>query len=382
MTNGGVKGFCGETAGQGEVFDAIVNMLEECGAIAPYQPYNYETGDNRQFDHEILAVVLQELLLKRGVKLLLHTRFVDVIMQEGQIDAVLLRGQSGPEALRAKQFIDCTGEAELAFLGGGTTMKGRDSDGLQLPMSLNYFVREAAESDCRNQVPDALFEQIEKKEDLPMTSIWLNPPNSKEVKIKITGFDPTDTESLSQAEIRARHRMMQVLGFHQRVEKKNWLLSYASTIIGIREGRRIAGDYILSEEDIRSGMSFDDGVAVGTYYIDAHDPCTDKRVAQIQNFSERKVPPYHIPLRSLTARDFDNLWMAGRNLSADYFALGSARVATSSAMMGQAVGIAAAIAAKDNLNAHAVNAAQVKKIVIERKANLCLENRPTSLSKS
>ena len=68
MTNGGVKGFCGETAGQGEVFDTIISMLEGFGAIESYQPYNYETGDNRQFNHGLLSVVLQEILIRRGVK--------------------------------------------------------------------------------------------------------------------------------------------------------------------------------------------------------------------------------------------------------------------------------------------------------------------------
>jgi hypothetical protein len=380
MTNGGVKGFCGETAGQGEVFDTIISMLEGFDAIDSYQPYNYETGDNRQFNHGFLSVVLQEILLNRGVKLLLHTRFVDVIMADkGQIDTVVLRGQSGPEALRAKQFIDCTGEAEVAFLGGGKTMKGRLLDGLQLPMSLNYFVREVAEKDRGNEVPEGLFEKIKKSEDLPMTSIWPNDPIGKEIKIKIIGFDSTDTESLSQAEIMARQRMIQVLDYHQRIDKKNWLLDYVSPIIGIREGRRIVGDYILTEEDVRAGKVFEDGVAVGTYYIDAHDPTTDKRVAQIHDFNNRKVSPYQIPLRSLIARDFNNLWMAGRNFSADYFAMGSARVATSAAMMGQAAGIAAAIAALEDCHSRKVDSSKVQKVVLERKANLNLCNRPTSI---
>jgi hypothetical protein len=380
MTNGGVKGFCGETAGQGEVFDTIISMLEGFGAIESYQPYNYETGDNRQFKHGLLSVVLQEILLRRGVKLLLHTRFVDVIMADnGQISTVVLRGQSGPEALLAKQFIDCTGEAEVAFLGGGETMKGRSLDGLQLPMSLNYFVREVAAKDRNNEVPEGLFEKINKSEDLPMTSIWPNDPIGKEIKIKIIGFDSTDTESLSQAEIMARQRMMQVLDYHQRIDKKNWLLDYVSPIIGIREGRRIVGDYILTEDDVRTGKVFEDGIAVGTYYIDAHDPTTDKRVAQIHDFNKRKVSPYQIPLRSLIARDFNNLWMAGRNFSSDYFALGSARVATSAAMMGQAAGIAATIAATEDCHSREIDSSKVQKIVLERKANLDLCNRPTSI---
>ena len=135
-TTGGVAAFCGHTRGQGEVFDTIVNELEKYGAIAPYVP---DSNKARVFDHEILAVILQEILLERNVKVLLHTRFVDVIVEEGEIKACLICGKSGPEAIRAKQFIDCTGEGEVAYAGGFETMKGRAEDGLQLPMSLMMY---------------------------------------------------------------------------------------------------------------------------------------------------------------------------------------------------------------------------------------------------
>jgi len=95
--------------------------------------------------------------------------------------------------------------------------------------------------------------------------------------------------------------------------------------------------------------------------------------------SQRKVPPYHIPLRALVARDADNLWMAGRDLSADMLAMASARVASSGAMMGQAVGVAAAIAARNDCPARDVDADEVKQILIARDANLSLAGRPTSI---
>jgi len=128
LTTGGVASFCGETAGQGEVFDEILKSMEEFKAIDAFQPY--ERKQARVFDHHILAVVLQELLLRRGVKLLLHTRFVDVVAGEGgRIGECIVSGKSGPEALRAKVFIDATGDADVARapalpsrkVGGGWT---------------------------------------------------------------------------------------------------------------------------------------------------------------------------------------------------------------------------------------------------------------------
>jgi FAD dependent oxidoreductase len=377
MTLGGVNNFCGETAGQGRVFDELIAGLVSFGQIDPYQPYRHFEV-RRRFHHQALALVIQEALLKRGVKLLLHTRFVDVAAKEnGRIEAIVLRGQSGPEALEARQFIDATGEGELADLAGFATIKGRQSDGLQLPMSLIYFVREL-DKDFPPQVPEGFVERITEQDDLPMTSPWFNGPASKAIKIKIPGFDSTDTESLTAAEIAGRRKMMQVLDFHQRTAKKKWYFDHVSPIIGIREGRRIVGDYLLSEADVRAGRSFDDGVAVGTFYLDAHSPTTEKHAPQIADLDARRVPPYHIPLRSLYARDGQNLWMAGRDFSADLLAMSSARVATSSAMMGQAAGVAAAIAARQGSSPAEVDAGAVRKIIIERGANLELGDRPTS----
>jgi ribulose 1,5-bisphosphate synthetase/thiazole synthase len=381
MTAGGVNAFCGETAGQGRVFDEIIHALEEFDAVAPYRPYDYQHGDNRTFDKEILAVILQELLLRKGVRLFLHTRFVDAIRRQdgNRIDALLIRGQSGPEAIAASHFVDCTGEGEVAALAGCKTMKGRDGDGLQLPMSMMYFVREVPVDQAVCQVPDGWFERISSAESLPMVSIWPNGrPGSNAIKVKTIGFDSTDTDSMTGAEIAARRKMMQVLDYHQRIEKRPWLLDHVSAIIGIREGRRIVGEYVMTENDVRQGRRFDDGVAVGTYYIDAHDPTTEKRVAQIIDPEKRRVPPYEIPLRSLIAGGMQNLWMAGRNASAELMAMSSMRVSTSCAMMGQAAGIGAAIAAKMGCAAAEVPAKTVRATVLERGANLELGGRPTS----
>ncbi|MBL7092843.1 FAD-dependent oxidoreductase [candidate division KSB1 bacterium] len=366
-TTGGVASFCGETAGQGEVFDIIISDLEKFKAVAPYVPY--PEADHRNFDHEILAVVFQELLLRRNVKLLLHTRFVDVVEQDGKISECIICGKSGPEALRAKQFIDCTGEAEVAHVARFRTMKGGDQNGLQLPMSVMCFVRHVEENELIEQVPEGVFKRYEKRKDLPMTSIWPNGPHGNALKIKVAKFDATDTESLTAAEIYGRRQMMSVIDYYQRVEKRPWRFDHCSPQIGIREGRRILGDYVLKVEDLRKTRKFDDAVARGTYVLDAHKPDDDKRT-YILSKAERTVPPYQIPLRSLIAKDGKNLMMAGRCLSADQLALSSARVTTSCSMMGQAAGIAAAMSVENKCDPRDLDFSEIRKIVEKRGANL------------
>jgi len=366
-TTGGVASFCGETAGQGEVFDTIISDLEKFKAVSPYVPY--PEADHRNFDHEILAIVFQELLLRRKVKILLHTRFVDVVVQDGRITECIICGKSGPEALRAKQFIDCTGEAEVAHAAGFRTMKGGDQNGLQLPMSVMCFVRHVEKDEMIEQVPENYFKTYKERQELPMTSIWPNGPHSNALKIKVAKFDATDTESLTAAEIFGRRQMMSVIDYYQKVEKRNWRFDHCSPQIGIREGRRILGDYVLNVNDLRNARKFDDAVVRGTYTLDAHKPDDDKRT-YILSKAERTVPPYQIPLRSLIAKDGKNLMMAGRCLSADQLALSSARVTTSCSMMGQAAGIAAALSIEKKCNPRDLDYLDVRKIVEKRGANL------------
>jgi len=366
-TVGGVGAFCGETAGQGEAFDAIVDALETFEAIAPYR--SYPEADNRVFDPAILAVVLQELLLRRGVKLLLHTHFADTCMRNGRLTECVVCGPSGPEALRARQFIDCTGEAQLVRQAGFDTVKGRPEDGLQLPMSMMFFVRHVEPSDARAQVPGGWFGSIRSKDDLPMTSVWPNGPRSNALKIKIPMFDASDTEALTAAEVRGRRRMMEVLDYFQRVEKKPWLLDHCAARIGIREGRRIVGDYVLTVEDLRAGRRFDDAIARGVYNLDGHKPDDVKRT-YILPPEERTVPPYQIPFRSLLPCGAANLLAAGRCLSADQLAMSSARVMTSCSMMGQAAGIAAALAVARKCDPRDLDFTAIRNIVCKRGADL------------
>lgn len=375
LTTGGVGNFSGETRRQGEVLDEILDGLSRFHALGPIRDSAHGTKE-RLFDHAFLRLVLQELLLKRGVKILLHTRFVDVVQNDGTLDEVIVCGQSGPEALRAKVFIDCTGEAHLAYAAGFATMKGRESDGKAMAMSMMAFVRHVPPDELEDsipyvpaQIPEGSFGPIAAEDDIPMVSVWPNGPRSNALKIKVVGHDSTDTESMTAAEIKGRREVAHVLDFQQRTKGQPWIYDHCSPIIGIREGRRVVGDYVLNEEDVRSGRAFEDGVARGTWYLDAHSADTDKRTYDIPK-EDMGVPPYLIPLRSLIARDGTNLLMAGRCLSADSLAQSSARVSPTGAMMGQAAGVTAAMAARAGCAIREVRAEAVRRVLIERGANL------------
>ena len=362
LTTGGVANFCGQIEEQGEVFDQILKDLKRYNSI----------GEGRRetvFNFEILSLVLQEILLERGVKILLHTRLVDVLTKGNDIKDCIICGKSGLEAVRGKVYIDCSGDADLARYAGVSTMKGDGKTGYQLPMSKMAFVREVNKEDFLIQVPGNWPTQITTKEDLPMVSVWPDGPGGKALKIKIPMFDSTNTEGITNAEIQARRRTMDVLSYYQKIENKNWRLTHSAPMIGVREGCRVEGDYILTVDDLRAGRTFDDGVARGTFYLDGHGLTDDKRTYILPK-DQLKVPPYQIPMRCLISKDADNLLVAGRCLSAEQLALSSARVSTTCSMMGQATGIAAGMAVQKNTKVRKLDYKEIQKEVLGRGAQL------------
>jgi hypothetical protein len=393
-TTCGVGSFCGETTGQGEVFDDIIDGLERLGAIAAYQPY--EDMEARPFDHQVLPLVLQELALGAGVELLLHAQLVDVEYTDNAIQQVVIHGKSGLEAIDAKFVIDCTGEADVAKAAGLPTIKGRDVDEAQLPLGLMFFVRDVGHEVLAPLPPGC--SKLE-DEDLPMLGTFpeeggpvadtcgksdaaITKRQRREapggilpklaVKTKVAGYDPTDTRQLSAAECFARRRMFAIVHYLQGTAFPTYKLDHAAAQIGIREGRRIRGEYVLTEEDVRKGRRFQDGIARGRFYLDAMDPNTDKKVYMPDSQGEIKFqpPPYHVPLRSLIPAGSKNILAAGRCFSSDQMALSSARVMTTASMMGQAAGIAAALGVDRDADAAGIDVEQLRALLTDKGADL------------
>jgi hypothetical protein len=383
-TSGGVASFCGETKGQGEIFDEIIRRLDDFGAIAEYKPYpeysqELKLSDNHEelfeqtkpriFDFQFLVAVFDKMVASYNIDCLFHTKVVDTIVDNKEVKQVLLAGPSGLEACSAEIFIDCTGEGDVAYHGGFETMKGREGDHAQLPMSLMFFIRNLKNSENIKNIPEEYVDRLEKEEDLPMNTVWPNGPLSNAIKVKVIGFDSTDTVSLTQAEFEGRRKMLQVIDYRQRVEGNHWFFDHISPIIGIREGRRAVGDYILSVEDLRSERKFDDSIAKGVYFLDAQSPVSEKRVMMMK-MEDTQIPPYQIPFRSLLVKNSVNLLVAGRCFSADQLTMSSARVFTTTSMTGQAAGVAAALALTNGCKLREIDIKELQSELIAKKAVL------------
>lgn len=368
-TAGGVHTFCGETRVVNDVWIDMLERLERYAGISDYRPNH----DGRKFEIEMLKFVLQEMLELAGVRVLLHTRLVDVERIDDSVESIILFNKSGLQRLKCKQVVDSSGDADVVAMGGWAYEKGgpvflpdgelrihEESGRLQLPMSL-YFTMVKTSEEIIPVLPDHA-PTFSSDNDLPMITIH-DHENLIVIKMKVIGHDATDGESLSKAEQAGRLQMMGVI-YHLQTEGykgktyPDFKLAWVAPHIGIREGRRIVAQHRMSAEDVLNGVHFDDAVAVGSYHVDYHWPTVVQRAGTgltTQN------PAYQIPLRAMRPVGTQNVLVPGRGMSGEQIAMSSFRAMGICAQTGFAAGTAAALAVKGGQTLDALPSNAVKK---------------------
>jgi len=345
--------FCGDSAGQGQIFDELVAELEQLDAIVPYQPWRAEDiltfsheewdyGIARYFDATVFGLVLGEMVNREPkLDILFHTRVIDVAAQDGRIEDALLHNASGLHLVRPAVVIDCTGDANLCDMAGFPCIAGRESDGMPIPGALFVTLRDIGEP-VAPRLPSWGVE-YENAEDMPMVALTLSRERRADFRVKVAGHDTTTAAGLTRAELESRRTVLSAVHHLQKHDYPTWKLDSVSPQVGTRIGRRIAGEYMLTADDARRGATFEDGIGRGTCNLSDKslmDGSTDRQTHA--ELDVEIVPPYQIPYRSLVPKENKNVLVAGRCMSADSWALSSARMMPACAMMGQAAGIAAA----------------------------------------
>lgn len=336
-TSGGVCEWFANLEGLGNIFDRVRSELEQSGAIFR----------RRFFNSEILKLVWQSLADEAGVSVLFHSSLIGARAENGRVAQAQIVSCSRTMNASARYFIDATGEGDLAAAAGAAFLKGDPVHGYTLHMTLTFILHDTGKP-VRPYLPRGL-EPIQSHADLPGLSA-IYPLGDGRVYFnttKVTKHDPTDPLSLSQAEREARRQVARVVHFMQRNRYPTYALCSSGARIGIREGRRIIGEHVLSEQDILGGAArqFDDGVAVATSQIDFLSLTRPGSAGWRQ-----KVDPYRIPLRCLTVKGLANLLTAGKCISGDQVAHSSYRMTPTCCAMGQAAGTAAAMAIEQKLD--------------------------------
>jgi len=335
---------------KGGLMREIVQKLDRRGA-----------GRVNGYDVEQMKKLLEELCLGAGVGVRLHTRLVGAhVDADRRLSAVLTESKSGREAWRARAFIDCTGDGDLAAQAGCGFEVGRPDSGECQPMSLICLLAGVKAEDliAAGFVRAQWGAGNTKKATLAeMRRAGVDPSYGGPTLLALRddlivmmanhqyGVSATNAQQITDATIQARaevHALVDGLRSLGGVWRDIYLVATAAQI-GVREGRRIHGRYTVTTQDIERGARFDDAVCRVTFNVDVH--ATDPKRGNNLSTEGIEVKPYDIPLRALIAADVDGLLMAGRCISGDFFAHASYRVTGNAVPMGEAAGKAAACAA-------------------------------------
>ena len=297
------------------------------------------------FDPEGFKLVADTMLEEAGVEVLYHLFAVAVLREQTRITAVIAAGKEGLWEIQAAQVIDTTGDGDVAAFAGAEFEK---HDQMQT-MSMHFRIGglppgvtwDEFENESRRTADAAYAAGAAPKYGGP----WIIRIRDGEVTANCTRLygDGTSTADLSRAEREGRRDMMKLLDVMRQgsgIFRNAYLLASANQI-GVRETRRILGDYQITAQDILQTKRFADAVALGSWPIDIHP--ADGRVG-VHPHKEDPPEPYQIPLGCLLVRGFDNLLVAGRCISATHEAHGSTRVSGTAMALGQAAGTVSALA--------------------------------------
>ena len=302
--------------------------------------------------------------------MLYHHTFFDVVIEEGKIAAVIFHSKSGLVAVRAKVFVDSTGDGDLAVKAGAPCEFGNE-EGFCQPMTTCFRICGVDLELFRKDLP--MLQETYKQ--LQATGAITNP---RENILSFIGYgegvlhmnttrviqhDPTDPFAISRAEMLGRRQVAEMMTFlrtHSKAFDRSTLISMPAHI-GVRESRKLKGVHILNAEELKSCKEFDDAIAFGCYMIDIHNPSGTG--TQYYRFKDDEF--YQIPYRCLLPKEYTNLLATGRCISATHEAHSAIRIMPICACLGEAAGIAAATAFQSGKNAHCVDVG-----VIQKKLNI------------
>jgi hypothetical protein len=371
----------GEPVVAGKHVEVIERLIKAHGALPPSR----RTGYTVPFDPEVLKGLALEMLDEAGVEYLLHS-LASGVLQPHNPQGVVFETKSGPVVVRAKVVVDCTGDGDVAAAAGAEYATAREPDGLVQPMTLMFRMvgfdphafgsYVAAHPDQWRSV-HGLWDLVERATaagdlELPREDVlFFGTPHPGEVAVnstRVTRLFGTDVWDLTLAEATSRMQLRQLAAFlHDYVPGFGDAYVVQSGVqVGVRETRRVLGEYVLTEDDILTARKFDDAIARGTYPVDIHNPTGKGTVL-------RTVPAgdaYEIPLRCLVPRTVDNLLTAGRCISGTHEAHSSYRVTPTAMATGQAAGVAAALAAATGTRPRDLDHGPVQKELVRQGADL------------
>ncbi len=353
-------------------------------------------GSMVQVNSALLKIVLLKMCLEETIKIHFHSTLTEIKECTADRQLSVIQCKLEKKYIESRVIIDCTDSGDAAVAAGASWHLGRETDGKMQPASSTLFIRgvdmeemlvyfdehpdqlrpiPVPEEELKKLVkrmhhvsvfgmgafPDIIAKaKSEGLQDYPRDRLvgqaFVKNGELMLVASRVDGADPTDEEAWSNAEIKGfmQHEVTLKLLKNYIPGCKNAYISGCGHTVGLRETRHIKGDYVLTTEDLVQGTDFYDGIALGAYHLDVHSP-------DHQGIDTEHPKTYKIPYRIMLPENIEGLLIAGRACSATQGAQASFRVIPISGAMGQAAGLAAALAVSQNKTVRNVDIAALQK---------------------
>ncbi len=357
----------------------------------------------QRHDPEILKILLIQLLEEANVRILLRCSVDQVVRRENSLAGALLATKAGRRAILSRVIVDATGDADIAAFSGAEFQVGHPEDGHTEAVTLMFRVG-GLEDECFRVPRDVWFDALQKvcdagelhlpeyasRERTAYNLASLRPCRIGEPPVwsinidMMTGVDVTDPWQLSAAQNRCMVQIWEYLQFLRKYIPgcASVYLVDTAELLGVRDSRRIAGDYVLTWRDLGDGRKFADTIASSAIVIDLHDHLiadrADEPIPRHRWTAKRRpwgAPPgdyYDIPYRCLLPRGIENLLVAGRSISTDYQTVGATRLMPICMQTGQAAGTAAALAALAGLSPRHLEVGKLQAELLRQGADVTL----------
>lgn len=342
--------------------------------IEAMKKYAPAAGSDRFISKDIAAIAAEDLVLEAGCAILYHHVLADALTEQGAISRITLLSKSGFTAVRAKIYVDCTGDADLAARAGCEYEQGGPTGYCQ-PMTLCFklsHVDKTRQPDGREI--NRLYDEARKRGEIqcPRENIlkfnWFDDDVVHFNTTRVIRKNGISGAELSEAEIEARAQLRQLLAFFRNHVPgyENCRIHSIANHIGVRETRRVRGLAYLTRADFEAARKFPDAITRVNYPVDIHNP--DGSGTELVHLPKGEW--YEIPYGCIVAKDTNNLLIGGRPVSVDHAVHSSMRVMPPACTIGQAAGLAAALAAQRKCMPCELDGREIRKILVENGAPL------------
>ncbi|MBO5274978.1 MAG: FAD-dependent oxidoreductase [Clostridia bacterium] len=354
-------------------------ILMEGKKFTPHVPK--EKIDWVPIQYENLKVIYDDLMEEFGVKVIFNTVLSAVDASDGRVNALIVTNKAGLSAYSAKVYIDCTGDADLAYFAGAETVKGEESDATALQPSTHCFTLGNVDMEKYKKGPwlhtfnerSPIYPIIADPEFPHITDahicidVTLGPGTVGFNAGHINELDATDPEAVSAALMLGRKKAHEMLAgmkkYHPEGAFDKAYVQNTAPLMGIRESRRVVCDYKLTIDDYMKRRTFPDEIARNCYYIDLHRSEEQHAAAAASgddvgdNLYQHyeKGESHGIPYGCLAVKGFTNMLVAGRTIWCDRRLQASVRVMPNCFTTGEAAGIAASLAIDGTNDIHTIS---------------------------